>query len=138
MRQPFLPYQRNVLDVVEETFPRKEDVMFTERLMEEAELDEGNVNEPMSEKNVSEKGVETNLEEMEGTSDETKENIDEEGLEDEEEKEEEEEEEEAEAEEEAEEEEEEEEDEDEEEKWYRSKHLTIEIQKLLSKSRNDR
>lgn len=116
MRQPFLPYQRNVLDVVEETFPRKEDVMFTERLMEEAEL--GNVNEPMSEKNVSEKGVETNLEEMEGTSDETKENIDEEGLEDEEEeeKEEEEEEEEAEAEEEAEEEEEEDEDEDEEEK----------------------
>lgn len=81
MRQPFVPYQRNVLDVVEETFPRKEDVMFRERLMEETELDDEDTGEP--EKNVSEKGVETILEEMEEGGDETKEIIDEEEKEEE-------------------------------------------------------
>ncbi|XP_031371339.1 uncharacterized protein LOC102676852, partial [Apis dorsata] len=88
MQQPFIPYQRNVLDMVEETFPRKEDVMFRERLMEKkAELDdEDNVNNPTSERNVNDKGVETKLEEleeMEGMSDETKENIEGEGPEEE-------------------------------------------------------
>ncbi|XP_043796537.1 glutamic acid-rich protein-like [Apis laboriosa] len=96
MQQPFIPYQRNVLGMVEETFPRKEDVMFRERLMEKkAELDDedDDVGKPVSERNMNEKGVETKLEEMEEMSDETKENIEEEGLDAEEEKEEKEEEE---------------------------------------------
>lgn len=82
MEQPFVPYQRNVLGMVEETFPRKEDILFTERIM--AGPPDDDVKELVSEKNVSEKGVETKLEDIEEEMSEIKEKIEEEGLEEEE------------------------------------------------------
>lgn len=83
MEQPFVPYQRNVLGMVEETFPRKEDILFTERIT--AGPPDDDVKELVSEKSVSEKGIETKLEDIEEEMSEIKEKIEEEGVEEEEE-----------------------------------------------------
>lgn len=69
--------------MVEETFPRKEDILFTERIT--AGPPDDDVKELVSEKSVSEKGIETKLEDIEEEMSEIKEKIEEEGVEEEEE-----------------------------------------------------